>query len=320
LTAEVENLTFDPNLPARGFVLEVRQTKQRGLEVFGIIKNGVLEQGSAVATQTAVGKVKILEDFLGKPTKKLEPSSPAIMIGFEKNPLIGEEFWCGDASHLPASDVSATNADVKQVVSASPLELLLAQNKRKAFSVVLKAGDAGSLEALSQIISGLKSEREIEIVASSIGDIVDNDIKFASSTGSVLIGFKVKISKAGALLAQNNNVLVCTSDVVYSLIEQLQDLVAKGPGTQASGELEVLALFNQKRFNDQLVGGKIVRGMFKNKGSVRIVRDGKEVATGKIISLRELKKDIESAQSPKEVGVIIDTNTKIEVGDDIVLA
>jgi translation initiation factor IF-2 len=322
LTAEVENLTYNPHLPASGFVLEVRHTKQRGLEVSVIVKDGTLEQGSAIATASTVGKVKILEDFLGKSAKQLTPSSPAIIIGFEKNPLIGEEFWCGDVSpsHISALNTSAKAADTKPGIPLSPLELLLAQNKRKAFSVVLKAADAGSLEALVQIISGLKSEREIEIVASSIGDIVDNDIKFAASTGSVLIGFKVKISKAGTLLAQNNNVIVCTSDIVYSLIEQLQELVAKGPGAQASGELEVLAVFNQKRFNDQLIGGKIVRGMFKNKGTVRIVREGKEIATGKITSLRELKKDIESAQSPKEVGIIIDTNTKIEIGDDIVLS
>ena len=44
-----------------------------------------------------MGKVKILEDFSGKTAESLEPSAPAVVLGFEDLPLIGEEFFAGGA-------------------------------------------------------------------------------------------------------------------------------------------------------------------------------------------------------------------------------
>ncbi len=321
LTAEVEHLTYDPTAPATGFVLEVRHSKMRGLEVSLIVKNGTLAFGSVIGTASGTGKIKMLEDFTGKNAKHLVPSSPALVVGFESAPLVGEEFTC-DAAMVEEYKASAhqTRQLAREAVSApSALELLAMREKPQQFAVILKASDAGSLEALQQIIGALSLEKEIRIVASSIGDVVDADVKFATSTGAVIVGFKVKVGKSVELLAQNSHVQVLQSDVVYTLVQQLEALVSAGPVADAVGELTVLAVFNQKRFDKQLVGGVIAKGMFRNKGNLAIYRGDEQVATGKIVSLRDVKKDIISAEAPKEVGVVIDAKVKIEVGDRLVL-
>ncbi len=66
LAADIENLTYDPSLAASGFVLEAKRDPKRGIEATVIVKNGTLTRGDTIATHTASGKVKILEDFLGK--------------------------------------------------------------------------------------------------------------------------------------------------------------------------------------------------------------------------------------------------------------
>jgi len=84
LASSVERLTFDPTVPASGYILETRVDRKRGNEATLIIKNGVLRRGEEIRTATGGGKVKILEDFLGNQTAELEPSAPALTIGLEK--------------------------------------------------------------------------------------------------------------------------------------------------------------------------------------------------------------------------------------------
>ena len=76
--------------------MEAKRDPKRGIEATVIVKNGTLSRGDAVHTRTASGKVKILENFLGKTVSELEPSAPAIIIGFEKIPKVGEEFAVGE--------------------------------------------------------------------------------------------------------------------------------------------------------------------------------------------------------------------------------
>src|SRR5262249_55720931 len=84
LSADLEGLTYDPAAPASGYVLEVSHDSRRGAEASVILTNGILKRGAPVYTPTASGKVKILENFLGKAVNELEPSSPALILGFEK--------------------------------------------------------------------------------------------------------------------------------------------------------------------------------------------------------------------------------------------
>jgi translation initiation factor IF-2 len=98
LSADVEDLKYDAAAPASGYVLEARRDPRRGIEATVIVKNGTLHRGDQIKTASASGKVKILENFLEKPVLELEPSAPAVIIGFESLPAVGEEFIVGESS------------------------------------------------------------------------------------------------------------------------------------------------------------------------------------------------------------------------------
>lgn len=316
LSADLEELIYNADAPASGYVLEAKRDPKRGIEATVIIKNGTLNRGDAIKTHSASGKVKILEDFLGKTVSCLQPSAPALIIGFEKIPKVGEEFAVGELRE--AAPVKAVVAPGAKTVGQ------LAQSKPNTLNLMLKAGDAGSLEALSVVLRGIdqKGGKEINIVEESVGDITDGDIRHAMATNATIIGFKNKIEKGAKNLSDAQGVTVITSEIVYDLSDAVEEFFAGGRGPAALGELEVLAVFNQEKLNKQLVGGRVTNGTFRPKTSFDLVRGhvgSTPVGNGKIIGLRENKSEIFTAEKGKEIGVLLDSQTLVQVGDKLTI-
>ena len=313
LAADVEELTYSPTAPVSGFILEAKIDPRRGQEVSVVVKNGTLKQGGEISTVTAKGKVKILENFLGKPAKELLPSAPALIIGFEKLPKVGEEFFGGcDKFQLQSSTILAPTTE-----AVSP-------DDDTFIRIILKASDAGSLEALSAIIRALKSEKKVCILTEAVGDIADNDIKNAIASNAIVIGFKNKVAKQAKNLAEINEVKIITSEIIYDLVKTVEEILAKPIGPAVKGRLEILAVFNQTKASKQLVGGKVTEGIFKNKNSFEILRidtEGKEemIGHGKILSLRSGKAEVNEVIAGNECGFIANSSNIINVGDYLVI-
>jgi translation initiation factor IF-2 len=321
LAADMEDLSFDPSAPASGYILEARRDPRRGIEASMIVKNGTLRRGDAIRTHGAKGKVKILEDFLGAAATSLTPSAPAIVIGFEELPLIGEEFWTGEelpAKEGPQGRKGESGVIVRKAGSAAATG--------KELRLMLKASDAGSLEALTAVIGGVgeKDERGIAIVDRSVGDVTDGDVKSALATNSIIVAFKNRIEKGAQNLAEAQSVTIITSKIVYELADAVAELLAGKRGPQAAGKLELLAVFNTEKADKQLVGGRVVEGTIRPKMSFEIVRrteqgDETVAGAGRVIGLRERKSEIFQAESGKEIGVLASANVTMQVGDLLVI-
>jgi translation initiation factor IF-2 len=321
LAADVEELTYDASAPASGFVLEAKRDPQRGIEAAVIVKNGTLSRGDAVHTRTASGKVKILEDFLGKTVPELEPSAPAIVIGFEKIPQVGEEFAVGQLAE-ESGGAAAFGAGISGVAVKTVNQI--AKSKPNTLNLILKAGDAGSLEALSVVLRGIdqKGGKEINIVEEGVGDITDGDIRHAMATQATIIGFKNRAEKGAKVLADAQTVTVITSEIVYDLSTAVEEYFSGARGPAGAGELEVLALFNQEKSQKQLVGGRVIGGTFRGKTSFDVVRGvvgSTPIGNGKVLGLREKKSEIFQADKGKEIGVLLDSQTIVQVGDKLVI-
>ena len=321
LAADVEDLTYDATVPASGFILEAKRDPKRGIEATVIIKNGMLSRGEAIHTRTASGKVKILEDFLGKTVLELEPSAPAIIIGFEKIPQVGEEFAVGELAEGATQSAVGSDAAGGAIIKGVNQ---IAKSKPNTLNLILKAGDAGSLEALSVVLRGIdqKGGKEINIVEEGVGDITDGDIRHAIATKATIIGFKNRVEKGAKVLADAQTVTVITSEIVYDLATAVEEYFSGARGPAAAGELEVLALFNQEKSQKQLVGGRVINGTFHGKMSFDIVRGhvgSAPVGNGKVLGLREKKSEIFQADKGKEIGVLLDSQTIVQVGDKLVI-
>lgn len=309
LTAEVADAKYDPAAPAKGIVLEVRREPQRGNEVRVIIKDGTLTTGDTIATATAQGKVKILENFLGKKVNELTPSAPAVIFGFETLPKTGEEFTVGGEAKAPAPRVFAKRA----------AQTTAAQKEKGVVRLIVNANVSGSLEALTDLIKSMPmKDVKVEVVDQNIGEITDGTVREASSMGAIVIGFHTKVSAAGKNLARAQSVRIVTSDIIYELVKKIEEEIERITKPGPRGVLEVLAIFSQQG-SKQLVGGRITEGIMKNKSDVGIVREDKEIGTGKITSLKQAKQDVTEVTTGKECGLLVESSTPIQKGDRITL-
>ncbi len=311
LATDMEGLTFDPEAPTSGYILETKIDRRRGNEAVVILKNGILRSGGFIRTATAQGKIKILEDFQGKGVKELTPSSPALVIGFEALPQIGEMFVTGKVLPEAAKELPKTTAARR----ASP-----GAKDGKVFNLVLKANDSGSLEALSQVIRTPGALKEsFEIIDESVGDVTDNDIKRAIAGTAAIVGFKNKIEKTAKNMAEVHGVRIITSDIIYELIQAIQEYFTKPEAAANVGELEVLAVFNQTNPEKQVVGGHVTEGVFRNRGTFEIMEGDKMIGSGRILNLQSQKKDANQVSAGSEAGVLISSEHLLKVGCRLVI-
>ncbi len=303
LAAEVEGLTYDPAASATGVIIEAKLDRRRGIIASAVVRNGVLKEGMHIGTPTASGKIKVLENWKGERATELAPSSPALVIGFDALPEVGEEFKTGATPYIMAAPVAGASAP--QAREASDEEV----------NVVIKADVAGSLEVISEII---KSMPGIRIISQSLGDVTDGDIKSAAASQALIVGFRVSSNKAAEYLARAQNVSVLSSEIIYELMKALEDEVQRRKSPGPDGDLEVLAVFSQKG-RKQVVGGKVVAGKIKNNVEFKVIRGTEELGSGRITNLQQNKKDTHVVNAGDECGLMVDSGATIAVGDHLIV-
>ncbi len=308
LASDMEGLTYDPNTSASGYVIEAKRDKSRGLEVAVIVKNGTLRRGQKIMVGSVSGKIKILENFLGQAASELSPSSPAMVIGFEELPAIGEEFVAGENIELQprTPQISSKKATI------------FSEKTEEGVSLILKAENSGSLEALTSVIQRITAHKPIIIKAASVGEVYDGDLQLAVSTGSIIVAFHVKVNASAKRLAETHKIKILESDIIYKLVEEIE-LLAADTTPPPEGDLETLAIFNQTDPTKQVVGGKVVQGALKNKRTFEIVRDETVIGKGKITNLQHNKMDATEVPMGKECGLMANSETMIKTGDHLVV-
>jgi len=313
LMGEMENLTYDPKAAASGVIIESKLDSKRGITVSAILKNGILKNGDLIATDSASGKIKTLENFLGQRVESLSPSAPALILGFETMPEVGEEFFAGEIDLVEIQPVKIFERKVEQTENfVSP------EDSRNYLNLILKADTSGSLEALKNVLSSLPlKDKKVKFLEEAVGDINDSDVKLAQATGAIIIGSKTKIQKTAQELAKIHSIKIINSEIIYEIGKILEESLAEEKSQKTIAELEVLAVFNQKT-KKQIIGGKVTTGVFKNRSRIKIMRNSEEIGWGKVINLQSQKQDVEEVRSGNECGLLIESDTKISIGDHLI--
>ena len=145
------------------------------------------------------------------------------------------------------------------------------------------------------------------------------------ATGSNIIGFKNRVEKGAKMLAEAQSITIITSKIVYDLSKAVEEFLTGARGPAAIGEFEVIAIFNQERADKQLIGGRVINGVVREKAAFEVVRsimntEGKQaVITGRVLNLREKKAEITQAEKGKEVGAFVSAQALIQIGDKLII-
>ena len=320
LVSELQDLTSDLAVSAEGLVIESYMDALKGPIATVIVEKGVLKKKSIIATNLAMAKVRSLEDFRAKPIEQAYPSQPAIVLGFEKVPGVGERF---------ATYASAQEAATKVKTEEKKWELggavIDADPSKKIVNIILKGDVFGSLEAIDGMLKNLPSDQvTLRILKAEVGDINESDAKLAEMSKAVIIGFRVKIHPGVLQLLKKDTekkVRIKTFEVIYELIQEVRNGMEKSLDIEVArrdvGKLKTLLVFWAEK-NRQIVGGKITEGEFKKGLKVDVIRGDARIGSGRIINLQRNKKDAELLKKGDEAGILFEGNVKIEKGDIVV--
>ncbi len=321
LVAEMENLQADLTAPASGIVIESSLDHRRGPSASILLQNGTLSLGEIVATDTAFGKIKSLEDSRGQKIDRLLPSFPAVAIGFESVPIIGEPFEVV-ASAQAAQDL-VKNSAAQTVAAETDEDKPENKEGQKTIKIIIKADVLGTLEVLRETIGQIPANDDvaIDIISGGAGEINLNDVKMARGGNTTIIGFKVKINPDAKAMAERDKIRVMNFGVIYEMIEWLRLYMEKIRTPKVSrkdlGKMKVLLSFWADK-NRQIVGGKIVEGGVKKGVKIEVFRNENSVGQGRLINLQKNKKDIAEARKGDEVGILYEGPEKIQEGDYLV--
>ncbi len=306
LTAELEDLQYNPENSGRGYVLESKLDNKKGIITSLIVMDGKIKVGDQVTVGNMSSKIRSLDNFLGKPIKEAEPSSPVLLIGFKEIVPVGSELRTGSVTQELNQE--------SEIVSISPVK---SKDGEIIINLILKADSAGSLEALKEVISNLplSPSHRINILNASVGEITSEDIKF---NPKVIISFRVGTNKAVDNLANIHNVKIISSEIIYELIKSLEDWIKIFDQKVISGDLEVLAVFGKKGPKKQIIGGKVIAGEINNNASCDIQRQGKSFGLGRIVNLQKNKQDVSKVEMGNECGLLLNSEAEIKVGDHFI--
>lgn len=308
LVAEIEELTADPNAPISAAVIESRIDKGRGPVATLIVQQGTMKQGQDYYVEGKKFKVRALISDTGAQLKDAGPGTPIEVLGLMEVPKVG-------------AIIESAEQDVIEEVKVDGRPALATYFRKKAdeLPVIVKADASGSLEAIVMELQKIADKNEstrLKILSAQTGDITDSDISLAKTTTALILGFNVKATPQARTMAQVESIPFKIYTLIYELLEDVQALLEVGftlAEEKPKGEAEVVQLFPTPV--KVIVGVKVTHGRLRLGESVKIVRAGESLGSGKIRTMRHIKDDVKEISKNMEAGVVIDTDIEIQPQD-----
>ena len=314
LVADLQELKANPKRDAVGTVIEARLDKGRGPVATIIVQTGTLRVGDSVVAGNTFGKIKALENSVGKRIPKAGPATAAVILGLTDVPE------AGDVLRVVKDVMTARNmVEARKIAAANAagagsgratLEDLYKQiqaGQAKELRIILKADVSGSLGAITHALQQLSDDEvKINVLLEAAGDITDNDIMLATASNAIVVGFSTGITDTARRAAEAEGVDVRLYDIIYKLTDDI-DAALKGMLEPEiveviEGRAEVRQIFKVGK-STVIAGCFVVDGRIVRNGQARVYRGGKLIATDKLDSLRRFRDDVREVSQNFECGI-----------------
>ncbi len=327
LQADLLNLKANPNRKARGSVIESKLEKGRGSVATVLVQKGTLKVSDIFVSGSEWGKVKALIDDKGKNIKQAEPAVPVEVLGFDSNPLAGDDFIVVESEGIARkiAEFRASKLQIqKNTVAKSNVEEMFAQiNKGEATSlpIVIKTDVQGSAEAIENSITKLSTDEvKVNVIYKGVGAITESDVTLASSGRGFIVGFNVRALPHARDIAKRDGVDIKYYSIIYELIDDVKNLLTgllkPDISENITGNVEIREVFNISKVGN-IAGCMVKDGLISRKSQIRILRDNIVIHKGQISSLKRFKEEVSEVKSGFECGVMLENYSDIKVGDII---
>ena len=326
LVSEMAELKANPDRQAKGVVIEAKLDKGRGPIATLLVQNGTLNAGDIVVAGTAVGKIRAMSDYHGKPIETAGPSVPVEIMGLDSAPMSGDEFNAVSDEKLARALVEQRKAKAKeeefklfQKVTLDTLFDTISEGEMKELNIIVKADVQGSVEAVKQSLLKIENDEvNVKIVHGAVGAVSESDVMLAEASKAIIVAFNTGVDQIAADNAKRDGVEIKQYDIIYDAIEDIERAMRgmRAPKYRdvETGEVEVREVYKISSAGT-IAGSLVTSGTIKRDGKVRVIRNGKQIADVKLANLKRFKDEVKEVSSGYECGISLDGCDDIQSGD-----
>jgi translation initiation factor IF-2 len=325
VVAEVQELKANPNRPAVGTIIEAELDRQKGVVATVLVANGTLHVGDNVVVANTWGKVRAMFDDRGHRIREAPPAYPASILGLVDVPAAGDHLQAVDDDRVARQTAekrafaAKAQAQAGRVPSVEDVLAGMGRGGVKELNIIIKADVRGSAEAVRQTLESLSNEEtRVKVIHDATGNVTESDVNLAIASKAMIVGFNVKADPAAQRLAADEGVDMRFHNIIYHLKEdiekQLTGMLEPKFEERIDGHAEVRQVFKINK-NDVIAGSYVTDGQIVRNASVRVLRGGNVVFTGKVTSLRRFKDDVREVAAGYECGIGMENAGDIQVGD-----
>jgi translation initiation factor IF-2 len=326
LQAELIELKANPNRRAKGNVIE-SGLAPGGPTATVLVRKGTLNVGDVMICGQYYGKVRALINEENKRLKEAGPSVAVKVLGLNGVPEAGIEFSVLENEKAARELAGQRMEEAKELamearakVTLENLFETLAENQAKVLRMVVKADTQGSVEAISDALRKIESDKvALEIIHSAVGTITESDVLLASASKGIILGFHTRIEGGASDVAKREGVQIKLYSIIYELIDQVKEAMA--------GMLEpllkevVIGAAEVKKIFELSKGGNVAGCVISSgrivRGKVRVMRRKNLTYEGATQSLRRFQDEVNEVRAGMECGIRIDGFNDFQIGDVI---
>jgi translation initiation factor IF-2 len=328
LTAELLELKADPKRRAKGVVLEARVEQGRGVVASVLVQTGTLTVGDAYVAGQNHGRVRAMFDERKRQVKSAGPSTPVEVVGWASTPGAGDIFVSLE-DESEAREIAAKRAALhrehefrfSKTTNLSDFHKQLAQGGPNELKMLIKGDVDGSVEALAESLQKLAtSEVSVRVIRQAVGQITESDVLLAAASGAVIVGFHVRPDAKVREIAEREKVEIRLYEIIYKAVEDvklaLEGMLKPDLKEVILGTAEVRQVFKLSK-GSVVAGCMVITGKIGRNETIRLVRAGEPVWTGKIEVLKRFKDDAREVLQGFECGISLQGQDDIRDGDKL---
>ncbi len=327
LQAEIMELKTNFTCRAEGTVLETRIDPGRGSAATVLVQRGCLRVGDPFVAGIYHGRVRAMYNDAGVKVQEAGPSEPVELIGFSDGlPASGDPFQV-PTDERTASQVASKRQELKKLEGARAVKKVTLNNlydtiregNLKELRIIIKGDVHGSIDALRYALERLSNDEvRLVVLHAAAGAIVEQDVKLASASQAIVIGFHVRPTARAQMVADQEGVEIRKYNLIYEAVEDItlamEGLLSAELHEEVTGTAEVRKVFRASKIGD-IAGCMVTSGFVTRKSRVHVIREGIVVATCKIDGLKRFEDDVREVKEGFECGITLDGFQGIKEGD-----
>ena len=278
-----------------------------------LVQNGTLHVGDPFVCGIYAGRVRAMFNERGEQMKEAPPSAPCQVLGFDGTPQAGDDLI------VVEDEKTAREIASKRRMAARERDLRARKTVSLENSLIVKADVGGSAEALAASLEKLTNkEVRVNIIRKGVGTITESDILLATTASAIIISFHLMPSLSIREMAEKEGIEIRNYRVIYDCIEDItnavEGLLKPTLREELSGEAEIRQVFKIPKIG-LIAGCMVTDGEVDRTSHVRVYRNGVELGTTVVQSLKRMKDDVKSVARGFECGIGLKGYEDIKEGD-----